>query len=205
MDQLGERFQDALTYAARVHADDRRKGGEIPYIAHLLSVCGMTIENGGDEDEAVGALLHDAAEDHGGEPRLRDIAERFGESVAQIVRDCSDSLTEDPERKAPWEERKPAYVRHLGDGACEGAVLVSLADKVHNARAIARDIEMRGPDAVWERFSRSRPLELGYYYALLDAYSRRIEPGDRKAMLLIEYERAVRALGRRDEATPLLA
>ena len=67
---LTDRFDDALVYASRLHREQTRKGSDIPYVAHLLAVCSLVIEHGGSEDQAIAALLHDAAEDQGGEPRL---------------------------------------------------------------------------------------------------------------------------------------
>ena len=142
-EELGPRFADALGYVVHVHADQRRKGTDVPYVAHLLAVTGLVIEDGAAtgrlrEDEAIAALLHDSAEDQGGEARLADIVERFGERVAQIVRACSDSLSEDGD-KAPWRERKEAYLAHLESEADLGVLRVSLADKVSNARAVLAD------------------------------------------------------------------
>ena len=103
----GERFSGALKYAVELHASQRRKGSDTPYIGHLLGVCGLVIEDGGSEDEAIAALLHDAAEDQGGEATLEEIEELFGPEVRRIVASCSDTF-EMP--KPPWRERKEDYV-----------------------------------------------------------------------------------------------
>src|SRR5207244_13103874 len=71
--QLTPRFTRAVGYAARLHAKQKRKGTERPYIGHLLGVASIVIEHGGDEDAVIAALLHDAVEDQGGLPRLREI------------------------------------------------------------------------------------------------------------------------------------
>jgi ADP-ribosyl-[dinitrogen reductase] hydrolase len=169
--RLGSRFRDALGHAARLHAGQRRKGTSIPYVSHLLAVASTVIEDGGSEDEAIAALLHDAAEDQGGEPVLDDIRARYGAVVASIVAECSDTF-EDP--KPPWRERKAAYLNHL-EHASGAAIRVSLADKLHNARAIVRDLAVDGPD-VWSRFNRGRDDQLWYYGALADVFARR-RPG----------------------------
>ncbi len=167
--RLTERFHDALTYAAEKHHTQTRKGGDIPYIGHLLSVAGLVIEADGSETQAIAALLHDAAEDQGGEQTLAEIRERFGDYVARIVDECSDTF-EDP--KPPWRERKIRYIEHLGDASDE-TILVSLADKVDNARAILRDFRDRR-DELWQRFSVHDPNDhLWYYRSLLDVYQRR--------------------------------
>ena len=138
---LTDRFDRALLYATHVHGGQVRKGTDTPYVAHLLAVAATVLEYGGDEDLAIAALLHDSAEDQGGAARLEDVRNRFGERVARIVEACSDSLadTAKGERKAHWQERKETYIAHLLK-ADEDILRVSLADKVHNARAILRDL-----------------------------------------------------------------
>src|SRR5688500_12203044 len=165
------RFESALLYAHQVHQGQRRKGTGIPYIAHILGVAAIAMEYGADEDEAIGALLHDAAEDGGGEPRLAEIRARFGDAVADIVFGCSDSLVEDPEDKLPWRERKENYLAHI-EGASQSVCLVSAADKLYNVRALIRDLRQHG-DEVWERFHGKRDGTLWYYEAVADALVRR--------------------------------
>src|SRR5438270_1390084 len=134
---LTDRFDRALLYATHVHGGQVRKGTTTPYVAHLLAVSATVLEYGGDEDLAIAALLHDSVEDQGGKARLEDIRNRFGNRVAHVVAACSDSLadTAKGERKAHWRERKKAYIAHLRE-ADKDILRVSLADKVHNARAI---------------------------------------------------------------------
>ncbi|MBA2344583.1 MAG: HD domain-containing protein, partial [Rubrobacter sp.] len=131
----GHKFEQALTYASIVHAAQRRKGTETPYITHLLAVAAIVGENGGTENEIIAALLHDAPEDQGGKERLADIRTRFGDEVADIVEACSDTF-EIP--KPPWRGRKEAYIAHIRE-ASASARLVSAADKLHNARSILSD------------------------------------------------------------------
>jgi (p)ppGpp synthase/HD superfamily hydrolase len=137
---LTDRFDRALLYATHVHGGQVRKGTSTPYVAHLLAVAATVLEYGGDEDLAIAALLHDSVEDQGGTARLDDVRNRFGNRVALVVEACSDSLadTAKGERKADWQDRKKAYLSHLLK-ANEDILRVSLADKVHNARAILRD------------------------------------------------------------------
>jgi (p)ppGpp synthase/HD superfamily hydrolase len=116
-------------------------------------------------------LLHDAAEDQGGEATLAEIRDKFGDEVASIVAECSDTF-ETP--KPPWRDRKANYIRHLSE-ASESALLVSLADKLHNAHAILRDFRAHG-DALWQRFSVKDPQDhLWYYRSLLEVYSKRFD------------------------------
>ncbi len=171
---LTHRFDRALLYATHVHGGQTRKGTAVPYIAHLLAVAATVLEYGGSEDVAIAALLHDAVEDQGGEPRLADIRNRFGERVAEIVRSCSDSVVNASAglEKEDWHLRKTRYVAHLRC-ADQDALLVSLADKVHNARSILRDL--RKPEvgaAVWGRFKASKADSLAHYRALAQAFGK---------------------------------
>jgi GTP pyrophosphokinase len=165
------RFESAMAYAHQVHQDQVRKGTGIPYIGHVLGVTAIAIEYGADEDEAIGALLHDAAEDGGGEATLAEIRARFGDAVGDIVLGCSDSLVEDPEDKLPWRERKENYLAHL-QNASPSVCLVSAADKLHNVRSIMRDYREHGEE-VWQRFQGRRDGTLWYYETVADALIRR--------------------------------
>ena len=144
---LTPRFAQALTYACIAHSDQLRKGTEIPYVSHLLAVAGLVLEHGGDEDEAIAALLHDAVEDAGGQARLANLRHRFGDRVAEIVIDCTDT---DITPKPPWRARKETYIAHL-ENASASARLVSCCDKLHNARTIVADLRTQG-DLVWKKF-----------------------------------------------------
>jgi len=168
---LGTRFEAALLYATQVHGGQRRKGTTVPYVAHLLGVASLVLEDGGDEDEAIGALLHDAAEDQGGQDRLDDIAARFGPAVAHIVEGCSDTL-ESP--KPEWHPLQAGYLARL-EHEPPAVLRVSLADKLFNARSIVRDVEAGGP-SVWHRFS-APPAQLAAYHRSLEAVFSRRCPG----------------------------
>src|SRR6188474_921063 len=166
-----DRFASAMAYAYQVHSGQRRKGAGIPYFAHVLGVTAIAMEYGADEDEAIGALLHDAAEDGGGEATLAEIRARFGDAVGDIVLGCSDSLVEDPEDKLPWRERKENYLAHL-ENASQSVCLVSAADKLHNVRSIIRDYHQHG-DEIWPRFQGRRDDTLWYYETVAHALARR--------------------------------
>jgi (p)ppGpp synthase/HD superfamily hydrolase len=159
----GEKFERALIYASGLHKDQVRKGTSTPYITHLLAVASIVGENGGTEDEVVAALLHDAPEDQGGEATLREIRARFGDEVAEIVEDCTDTY-EDP--KPPWRERKDRYLAHLAS-ASDSVRLVSSADKLHNARTVLSDYRLLGED-LWTRFNGKKEGTLWYYRAIVD-------------------------------------
>jgi len=188
---LTERFDRALVYAVSVHRFDTRKQTAIPYVAHLLGVCSIVLEHGGSEDEAIGALLHDAAEDHGGEPRLREIAEIFGPEVERIVRDCSDALVDEGAPKGAWLPRKERYIAHLLESvrAERSSALVGAADKLYNLRSIVADTKRKDVgETVYRRFSAGKAGTLWYYRALADVFlsceGRLREIGDEMDVLL---------------------
>ena len=140
------------------------KGTGIPYLSHLLAVASLVIEDGGDECEAIAALLHDVVEDRGGAPRLAEVRERFGGRVAAIVVGCSE-IRETPE--LPWRPRKDRYIARLA-GADRSIIRVSLADKVHNARSILLDYRTEG-EGLWRRFN-PHSDQLWYYRSLENAF-----------------------------------
>lgn len=162
---FSEAFDGALIYANQIHAGLVRKKTRMPFIAHLLGVAGIVLEHGGTEEEAIGALLHDAVEDAGGPDRLEDIRRRFGAKVADIVNGCTDSRAFP---RPPWRERKEAYLEHLPD-ASDSARLVSAADKLHNARALLRIYRAEG-DPIFERYSGGKAGTLWYYRALVNVF-----------------------------------
>ena len=181
MTELSTRFEDALTFATRLHADQARKGTTIPYISHLLAVTSIVLEQGGNEDEAIAALLHDAIEDQGGASTREEIRRRFGETVVEIVNGCTDA---EVVPKPPWRRRKEAYIAHLRD-APASVRLVSAADKLHNARAILADYRSVG-ESLWKRFHGGKTGTLWYYRTLVDVL-RKTGP----APLFEELERVV--------------
>jgi len=143
-------------------------------MAHLLGVASLVMGEAGQvpfavtEEMVIAAVLHDAAEDHGGEARLKDIEHNFGAKVARMVEGLSDSLAEDADNKQPWLERKQAYVERLR-GEEADVKLISAADKLYNARAILADYRVIGPE-IWKRFKRGRGDQIKYFDELLKVY-----------------------------------
>jgi (p)ppGpp synthase/HD superfamily hydrolase len=160
------RFQRALLLASELHATQTRKGSGTPYIAHLLGVASTTMEHGGNEDETIAALLHDAVEDQGGDATAQRIRAELGDRVAELVLALSDSTVEP---KPPWRARKEAYLAHLAT-TDDGVRLVSMADKLYNALSIVRDLRRHGP-STFERFTGGREGTLWYYDALVGTYA----------------------------------
>jgi (p)ppGpp synthase/HD superfamily hydrolase len=171
---LTRRFDLALQFASGLHHQQGRKGSNVPYIAHLMSVCALVLEAGGDEDQAIAALLHDAVEDQGGLSTLDTIRRLFGERVADTVEACSDSTSSDPKDKMPWRQRKEAYLQHLRT-ATPDVVLVSAADKLHNARTILADYRAIR-EQVWSRFKAPKADQLRYYSTLVSILREREAP-----------------------------
>jgi GTP pyrophosphokinase len=190
---LTERFDEALHFATGHHARQLRKGTPVPYAAHLLAVASLVLEMHGDEDEAIGALLHDVVEDGGGSAALARIEEAFGAGVAAIVLDNSDWIDEG-DVKGPWYERKQAYIDAFPSKS-PAALRVSLADKLHNARSILIDYRTHG-DAVWARFRQGQGIATRIYYReLAAAFERERERmGEHAAPAIDELRRVVDAI-----------
>lgn len=184
--KLTSRFEEALVYATRLHASQTRKQSQVPYVAHLLGVASLVLEDGGDEDEAIAALLHDAVEDQGGLRTLDEIRTRFGEKVARIVEFCTDAYTQP---KPAWRERKESYLASI-EYANEAAWRVSLADKLYNAQATLRDVRREG-DRAWTRFNGGKEGTLWYYQQLLNEFGKHVH-----GELFIEFKRTVEELMR---------
>jgi (p)ppGpp synthase/HD superfamily hydrolase len=168
---LSARFDEALVLASTLHREQARKASGVPYVAHLLGVASLVLEEGGSEDMAIAALLHDAAEDQGGETTLDEISSAFGDEVARWVRQSSDTFTQP---KPEWESRKRHHLAQIPSADRE-ARLIMLADKVHNARSILADHARVGA-GVWDRFSVPRERTLWYYETLLEVFDRELSP-----------------------------
>jgi len=184
----------AFTKAARQFAGETRKQTDIPYLSHLMSVAALVMEAGGDEVQVAAAFLHDSAEDRGGEAELGRIEAEFGAEVAAIVRDLSDSLVDTTagQVKEAWGTRKRRYIEHLRD-APPRSLLVSAADKLHNARCIVADYRRHG-DGLWERFTeKDAELQLGYYRSLAAVFHERLHSplSDELNRTVAELERLV--------------
>ncbi|MFT4050294.1 MAG: HD domain-containing protein [Solirubrobacterales bacterium] len=193
MVRLSKRYDKAVKFARKEHKSQRRKGTEIPYISHLLAVSVLVLEMEGSEDEAIAGLLHDVVEDCGGQPMLERVRDEFGEDVARIVWANSDT---DVKPKPPWRKRKQDYLDSLATKQRD-ELLVSLADKLHNARAILLDHRAIG-EAVWPRFQNGkgdREQQLWYYDELVKAFTARADDlGPQCARQLDDFQRTIAEL-----------
>jgi (p)ppGpp synthase/HD superfamily hydrolase len=180
---LSARFDRAFVYASQLHAAQTRKGSRTPYVAHLMGVAALVLEDGGNEDQAVAALLHDAIEDHPRQGHTEaEIRLLFGERVLRIVLGCTDAFTNP---KPPWRKRKVAYLEHLAS-APTAVRRVAAADKLHNARAMLHDYRHQG-ERLWRRFNAGKKDQLWYYRKLVQVLKR----GRRASPLVRELERVV--------------
>jgi (p)ppGpp synthase/HD superfamily hydrolase len=196
---LTNRFSSALVYAHQLHINQVRKGSNIPYISHLLSVAALVLEDGGDEDEAIAALLHDAVEDCGGTPILEEIRTTFGDRVVSLVAHCTESETFP---KPPWKERKERYLEQLKNG--DAAVYrIAIADKLHNARSTLMDCRRLG-DAAWQKFKGGKEGTLWFYRSVLAIVEDRslgnleLPAARRESILVEEFKQIVAQLAEID-------
>lgn len=174
---LGKKFDEAIALAADLHRDQIRKDAPIPYISHLMAVAGIVLESNAYhpmenlEDVAIGALLHDVIEDQGHKIDLEQIRSRFGDTVHRIVLECSDAVvTEEGQEKPPWKERKTKYLSNIASKSTE-TLLVSCADKLHNARCIMFDYDRVG-DRTWDRFNAGKEGTIWYYKSLAEEFEK---------------------------------
>jgi len=165
LNELSAQFEKALVYATKLHAKQTRKGDHVPYISHLLSVTALVLEDGGNEDEAIAALLHDAIEDQGGQATRKVILELFGEKVTEIVDGCTETNTIP---KPPWQERKLQHIEKLRHASLS-IRRVTLADKLHNARCILKSLSREG-EATWLKFNGGKEGTLWYFRTLLQVF-----------------------------------
>lgn len=154
-----------MQYATDLHATQTRKGKNEPYLSHILTVAGMVAHYGGNEDQIIAAVLHDAVEDQGGPAVQDEIRDRFGDVVADIVQDCSDASPAPGGLKAPWQKRKLAYITTLRGPGAPGSRLVEACDKLANLRDIVEDVQESGDD-VFNPFNGGRKGTLEYYATL---------------------------------------
>ena len=182
-----KRLQQAFTYASNLHVTQTRKGKDVPYLSHLMGVAAIVLEQGGTENQAIAALLHDAVEDQ--DATVEEIQKRFGDEVAEIVEGCTDA---EGEPKPEWRGRKEKYIAHLS-GAGPSVWLVAAADKLYNARNVLEDYRIVG-ESLWERFTGGKDGTLWYYRTLAKTF-REIYPSpltDELGRVVSELEKLVR-------------
>jgi len=165
--RYGPRLAEAFAMALELHGGQTRKGSDAPYLTHVMAVAAMVGEYGGNEDQVIAALLHDAVEDQGGQSTLERIRAAFGDTVAAYVLACSDSVTPSESDKAPWRARKEAHIAKVAALPPE-VKLILTADKIHNGRSVMAAHGDCGA-AVWNRFKGGREGTIWYYRAMREA------------------------------------
>ena len=183
------KYKKALDFAYKIHFDQNRKKTKIPYFTHLVSVSNNVIEDGGTTDEAIGGLLHDAVEDQGGLKTLKKIRKLFGNNVAKIVNECSDTIVVP---KPPWLARKKKYISDIKKKG-QSSMFVSLCDKLHNGTCIVNDHKRVGKK-IWKRFTATPKQVAWYYESLYKEFSKHLKGHkvlkDNYLMVVKEIKRA---------------
>ena len=176
------RLSRAFALAEWLHAKQKRKVGkeekdaiEVPYLTHLTEVLAYAIKGSANEDQMIAALLHDAIEDQDvtpdGQSTSMIISSEFGQRALDLVMACTDGASDIPRTPETWRIRKEehmAHLRELGEADPE-VLLVSVADKLSNSRAIVSDVKLHG-NIVWDRFN-AQPHDIAWYYeSMLEIY-----------------------------------
>lgn len=197
MTAYSERYEKALSFAARAHRKQVQKAGDVPYIVHLVHVSVMLIRVGFSEDVAIAGLLHDAVEDQ--DVPLDRIEADFGPAVAEMVAALTE-VKRDGGVQRPWEVRKQEALDRIRQAGLE-AVAVKAADSLHSTRSLISELRQQGP-SVWTNFSRGPGPSLWYYRSVAEIVCERLGPHP----LAVELEGAVeeleRAIAGRPPATP---
>ena len=170
------KLAEAFDFASKEHQHQLRKSTNIPYVSHLMSVSALVLEHGGNEDQAIAGLLHDVIEDADSADQIpmirKEILNRFGPKVLELVEGCTDGEPDATGKKSDWKSRKVAYIAHLEHKSTD-LLLVSCCDKLHNARSILTDLITHG-NVMFDRFSAKQTETLWYYRSLSDLYSKRL-------------------------------
>ncbi|OAI38794.1 hypothetical protein AYO39_03475, partial [Actinobacteria bacterium SCGC AG-212-D09] len=193
---LGPRYTEALMQAKFLHAGQRRRGTTVPYLAHLQSVSALVLEDGGGEDEAIAALLHDAVEREG-EAHLYRILEQFGPEVARIVAGCS---TPERDEHTSWHDSKVQYLLSLESAGAQ-VRRVALAEALDNARAILRDYRRTGAQ-LWQQMNVDHNEVCWYQSELADLFVTE-RPGDMASELRDTVERLLELVSAPEPAAPV--
>ncbi len=164
--KLSSQYDKALKFASDAHRAQMRKNGQVPYLSHLLRVSGLVLDYGASEEVAIAALLHDVVEDQGGMRAYEEVRREFGDFVASVVLETSDSTSADPEKKAPWRERKERYIEKLATDS-EAAALIAACDKLDNVTSLTRTLTISDDRSILTRFKGGREGEFWYWDSIV--------------------------------------
>lgn len=162
-----EMVLSAIDFAMFIHEGQTRKGKDIPYLTHLLSVASKVLEEGGDEEQFIAGLLHDSVEDRGGSQLLEEIEQKFGKKVATYVEQCSDSFSFP---KKPWKERKTKFIEQCCRLPADVKLIIA-CDKWHNLYTTYHDFRRKG-DSIWTQFKGGKEGTIWYYQEIICALKR---------------------------------
>jgi len=154
MDNISK-IQKAIKFAVKTHEvyqKQTRKGKDVSYITHPLTVGLILSQIGADTDVVCAGILHDTIEDSIPKKKVTHemLEERFGERVAKMVLDVSETGKE-----LSWKERKKESLSHIKDFSNDSLLLKS-ADVISNVSEIIDDYYKDGED-VFKRFKAPEP------------------------------------------------
>jgi (p)ppGpp synthase/HD superfamily hydrolase len=160
-------IQRAIRFSTKTHEvyqKQKRKGKDIPYITHPLTVGLILARAGASEDVVIAGILHDTIEDSTPEKKVSRemLVERFGANVAALV----ESVTE-TRKDLPWEERKSEALDHI-QRFSNDSLLVKSADIIANASELLEDYKQDGEE-VFERFNTPKDKILRHYKRVMAA------------------------------------
>ena len=158
------RVLKAIDFAVKAHEGQTRKGKEVSYIMHPLSVGLLLSSSGAEEDLVVAGVLHDTIEDT--TVTYEDIKKIFGKRVADIVNDVTEQ-----DKSLPWAQRKQLALEHVKD-MNEDSVLVKTADVLHNMNDQLEDYKKEG-DVMFSKFNAGKEAQLNRYKNLVAEIKKR--------------------------------
>ena len=170
---LSPLFYRAINHVTDLHNGQVRKGSDTPYVSHLFGVASIVLDFGGDEEQAIAALFHDAIEDQGNKITLDEIEETYGARVRKIVSECTEVEGQEGVAKPPWKDRKDAYIAAMTKKS-EDTLLVACADKLHNLLSMAEDYKALGEE-LWSKFKGGKDGTFWFNEKLSDIFNDRLD------------------------------
>lgn len=165
---MNELINKAIQFATESHANQTRKGTEIPYILHCLEAgtiaANLTNKDGSvDSDVVSAAILHDTIED--ANVSYETLKEVFNENIANLVQSQSEDKTK------AWIDRKKDTINFLKSNNSTGVEIATLADKLSNMRSIYRDYGVLN-EKLWDKFNAGKESQYWYYKSIAESFSK---------------------------------
>lgn len=157
----------AIQFAIETHETNqkqKRKGKDVPYITHPLTVGLILSRAGADEDTVVAGILHDTIEDSTSENKVtyEVLKKKFERKVADIVHSVSET-----NKSLSWDQRKEEALKDIRKFSHE-SLLVKSADIISNGTELIEDYKKDG-DAVFARFNAPKEKILEHYVRSITA------------------------------------